>query len=224
MELNEMKKLLISMMATFCLIAGMSVMAEESLDPAIVELQHDWAKVNYNTPANAQESAFKALSAKAADIAESSPNQAEAKIWHAIILSSYAKVISGWAKLNALKLVDQSKTLLLDSIALNPTALHGSAYTSLGSLYYKVPGWPLSFGDKDKAKEYLEKSLEINPKGIDNHYFYADFLYEQAQYAKAAEHFEKALAAPARVGREDADAGRRKEAKEGLLKAKQKLN
>ncbi len=219
-----MKNLLLSIIASFWLMAGVSVLADDALDPAIVELQHEWAKANYNTPANAQEAAFKALSAKASEVADTSPNQAEAKIWHAIILSGYAKVISGWAKLNALKLVDQSKTLLLESIALNPNALHGSAYTSLGSLYYKVPVWPISFGDKDKAKEYLEKSLEMNPKGIDSNYFYADFLYEQGRYARAVEYYERAIAAPARPGREDADQGRRKEAKEGLLKAKQKLN
>ncbi len=219
-----MKNLLLSIIASFWLMAGVSVLADDTLDPAIVELQHEWAKANYNTPANAQEAAFKALSAKASEVADTSPNEAEAKIWHAIILSGYAKVISGWAKLNALKLVDQSKTLLLESIALNPNALHGSAYTSLGSLYYKVPVWPISFGDKDKAKEYLEKSLEMNPKGIDSNYFYADFLYEQGRYARAVEYYERAIAAPARPGREDADQGRRKEAKEGLLKAKQKLN
>ncbi len=219
-----MKNLLLSIIASFWLMAGVSVLADDALDPAIVELQHEWAKANYNTPANSQEAAFKALSAKASEVADTSPNQAEAKIWHAIILSGYAKVISGWAKLNALKLVDQSKTLLLESIALNPNALHGSAYTSLGSLYYKVPVWPISFGDKDKAKEYLEKSLEMNPKGIDSNYFYADFLYEQGRYVRAVEYYERAIAAPARPGREDADQGRRKEAKEGLLKAKQKLN
>ena len=219
-----MKRLLLSLMFTYLLLIGGSVWADDALDPAIIELQHEWAKANYNTPANAQEAAFKSLSTKAAEVAEVSPDQAEAKIWYAIILSGYAKVISGWAKLNALKLVDQSKTLLLESIALNPNALHGSAYTSLGSLYYKVPVWPISFGDKDKAKEYLEKSLEMNSKGIDSNYFYADFLYEQGRYARAVEYFERAIAAPARTGREDADQGRRKEAKEGLLKAKQKLN
>lgn len=35
--------------------------------------------------------------------------------------------------------------------------------------------------------------------------------------------FEKALAAPARAGREDADKGRRIEIREGLAKAKQKI-
>jgi tetratricopeptide (TPR) repeat protein len=219
-----MKKLLMSLVFAGLFLMDISAWADDALDPAIVDLQHEWAKANYNTPANAQEAAFKALSLRAAEVAEVSPDQAEAKIWHAIILSGYAKVISGWAKLNALKLVGQSKTLLLESIALNPNALHGSAYTSLGSLYYKVPVWPMSFGDKDKAKEYLEKSLEMNPKGIDSNYFYADFLYEQGRYGRAVEYFERAIAAPARPGREDADQGRRKEAKEALLKAKQKLN
>ena len=219
-----MKKLLTTLVFAGLFLMDISAWADDVLDPAIVELQHEWAKANYNTPANAQEAAFKALSLRAAEVAEVSPDQPEAKIWHAIILSGYAKVISGWAKLNALKLVGQSKTLLLESIALNPNALHGSAYTSLGSLYYKVPVWPMSFGDKDKAKEYLEKSLEMNPKGIDSNYFYADFLYEQGRYARAVEYFERAIAAPARPGREDADQGRRKEAKEGLLKAKQKVN
>jgi tetratricopeptide (TPR) repeat protein len=219
-----MKKLLTTLVFAGLFLMNISAWADDVLDPAIVELQHEWAKANYNTPANAQEAAFKALSLRAAEVAEVSPDQAEAKIWHAIILSGYAKVISGLAKLNALKLVGQSKTLLLESISLNPNALHGSAYTSLGSLYYKVPAWPISFGDKDKAKEYLEKSLEMNPKGIDSNYFYADFLYEQGRYGRAVEYFERAIAAPARPGREDADQGRRKEAKEALLKAKQKLN
>lgn len=219
-----MKKLLTTLVFAGLFLMNISAWADDALDPAIVELQHEWAKANYNTPANAQEAAFKALSLRAAEVAEVSPDQAEAKIWHAIILSGYAKVISGWAKLNALKLVGQSKTLLLESIALNPNALHGSAYTSLGSLYYKVPVWPMSFGDKDKAKEYLEKSLEMNPKGIDSNYFYGDFLYEQGRYGRAVEYFERAIAAPARPGREDADQGRRKEAKEALLKAKQKFN
>jgi hypothetical protein len=108
-----MKKLLTTLVFAGLFLMNISAWADDALDPAIVELQHEWAKANYNTPANAQEAAFKALSLRAAEVAEVSPDQAEAKIWHAIILSGYAKVISGWAKLNALKLVGQSKTLLL---------------------------------------------------------------------------------------------------------------
>jgi len=43
--------------------------------------------------------------------------------------------------------------------------LNGSVYNSLGSLYAKVPGWPLGFGDKKKAQAYFEKALAINRTG-----------------------------------------------------------
>ena len=35
--------------------------------------------------------------------------------------------------------------------------------SSLGVLYYKVPGWPIGFGDKDKARDLLQKALAVNP-------------------------------------------------------------
>lgn len=206
----------------FLMSISMSAHAEE-LDPAIVQLQHDWATANYNTPKSAQELAFKNLSDRAAEVASKSHQRTEAIIWQAIILSGYAKAVGGiTAGITALKAVDKSKDLLLESISADPQALSGSAYTSLGSLYYKVPVWPISFGSKDKAKEYLEKGLSINPNGIDSNYFYADYWLELGRYEIAAKYFEKALNAPARPGREDADEGRRKEAKEGLALAKKK--
>lgn len=206
-----------------CFLALMmhtSSWATEHLDASIVQLQHGWAQANYQTPLNAQEAAFRILAEKAAATTASSPDKAEAMIWEAIILSGYAKAKGG---LGALKLLDRARELLISAAAMNSHALQGSAYTSLGSLYYKVPRWPISFRDKDKAREYLEKALQINPAGIDPNYFYADFLLEEGDYAKSIQFFEKALAAPARAGREDADKGRRIEIREGLAKAKQKI-
>ena len=54
----------------------------------------------------------------------------------------------------------QAKKLFERAIKLDPAAMDGSAYTSLGSLYYQVPGWPVGFGDDDKAKEMLLKGLD----------------------------------------------------------------
>jgi tetratricopeptide (TPR) repeat protein len=195
------------------------VFADEKLDAEIAQIQHDWAKANYQTSKDAQESAFKALTEQAHQITTSSANAPEAMIWEAISYSGYAKAKGG---LGALKLAEKSRDLLLAAEKANPHALQGSAYTSLGSLYYKVPGWPVGFGDKKKARSYLEKALQVNPTGIDPNYFYADFLSEQGDYAKAVEYYKKSLAAPARSGREDADAGRRKEAEEGLKVAENK--
>lgn len=151
---------------------------------------------------------------------QSGQNAPEAMIWEAIILSGYAKAKGG---LGALKQAEKARDLLLVAEKINPQALQGSAYTTLGSLHYKVPGWPLGFGDKQKARAYLEKALEINPDGIDPNYFYADFLSERGEYEKALQYYEKALAAPARPGREDADAGRRKEIEAGMEQARKKL-
>ena len=79
-----------------------------------------------------------------------------------------------------------------------------------------------SFGDHDKAREYLERALKVNPNGIDQNYFMADFLLERGEHAKALEYFKKALNAPARPGREDADAGRRAEILESIKKIEKK--
>lgn len=94
--------------------------------------------------------------------------------------------------------------------------MQGSAYTSLGSLYYQVPGWPLSFGDDDRAEQLLKKALTMNPDGIDPNYFFGDYLIERGNKEQAKTYLRKAMNAPARPGREVADAGRRREAQELL--------
>lgn len=208
----------LTLICSFSLLTmGPAAFAAEPLPADIVQLQHDWAKANYHTPEKAQEEAFKTLAERARQVSErhvqSSQNAPEAMIWEAIILSGYAKTKGG---LGALKQAEKARDLLLAAEKINPQALQGSAYTTLGSLHYKVPGWPLGFGDKQKARAYLEKALEINPDGIDPNYFYADFLSERGEYEKALQYYEKALAAPARPGREDADAGRRKEIEAGI--------
>jgi tetratricopeptide (TPR) repeat protein len=197
-----------------------SAFADEKLDSEISQIQHEWAKANYQTPKDAQEDAFKVLTEQAHQLTVSSENAAEAMIWEGISYSGYAKAKGG---IGALKYAEKARDLLLAAEKADPNALQGSAYTSLGSLYYKVPGWPIGFGDKKKARTYLEKALQVNPTGIDPNYFYADFLSEQGNYVKAVEHYKKALAAPARAGREDADAGRKKEAEEGLKVAEKKI-
>lgn len=82
--------------------------------------------------------------------------------------------------------------LFENSIEIDPLALEGSAFTSLGSLYYQVPGWPIGFGDDKKAHEMLRKGLEYSPQGIEPNYFYGDFLMDQGDYNAALVVFENA--------------------------------
>lgn len=197
--------------------------ADDALDKDLASLQHAWAKATYHTAKNDQETAFKALSEQAHQLAIAHPGASEAMIWEAIVLSGYAKSMGPLHPMNALKAAEQARDLLLTSIQNNPQALNGSAYTTLGSLYFRVPGWPIGFGDKKKGREYLEKALQLNPEGIDSNYFYADYLRAQGDYTQAVTYYQKALQAPARPGREDADAGRKQEAEEGLRLAQSKL-
>lgn len=122
--------------------------------------------------------------------------------------------------LGALSLVKQAKALYENAIRIDGNALDGSAYNSLGVLYYKVPGWPVGFGDKAKARELLQKALAINPKGIDPNFFFGEYLVETRHAEDAVAYLERALQAPPRPGRELADQGRREEVRALLEKAK----
>lgn len=187
----------------------------DQVQDQVMDVAHHWAGINYQSPDKDKEEAFKALAGQAAKLAEANPQRAEPKVWEAIVLASYAKANGG---LGALSAVREARDLLLAAEKIDPDTLNGSVYTSLGSLYAKVPGWPVGFGDKDKAKEYLETALKKNPTGIDANYFYGDLMNDEEHYAKAVEYLNRALAAPARPGREDADAGRRKDIQTLLAK------
>jgi tetratricopeptide (TPR) repeat protein len=209
----------IASLVLFASLNAASLAAQPTLDDAIADIGHHWAKVSYHTPDAEKDTAFDALIANSQQVAQSFPGRAEPMIWEAIVLASATKAQGG---LGALSKVRDARDLLLAAEKINPTALNGSVYNSLGSLYAKVPGWPIGFGDKKKAKEYFEKALAINPNGIDPNYFYADLLADQGEYAKAADHLKQALAAPSRPGREDADAGRRQEVMHLLETLRQK--
>ena len=188
-------------------------------EEVIAPIQTEWAEIKYNTPEKEQADRYQTLAKQSRTIVEGNPGAAEPLIWEGIVLSSWAGEKGG---LGALNLAKQAKALYERALQIDATALDGSAYNSLGVLYYKVPGWPIGFGDKDKARDLLQKALAINPNGIDPNYFYADFLVQTEEPQKAVAHLEKALQAPARAGRAVADEGRRTEVRQLLDKVKGK--
>ena len=186
-----------------------------ALETELGDIQHRWAEIQYQLPEEEKEKAFEELAGEVGQFVEAFPDRAEPLIWQGIVLSTYAGAKGG---LGALGLVKEARKSLEAAIAIDARALHGSAYTSLGSLYYQVPGWPVSFGDDDKAEKYLQKALSINPEGIDPNFFFGDYLLEQGEATRAQIYLNKALNAPPRAGREVADAGRRKEISERIGK------
>jgi tetratricopeptide (TPR) repeat protein len=194
---------------------AMPLAAFAGLDEDISALQTEWARIKYQRPATEHEKAFAELTKTADAVRGKYAGRAEPQIWYGIVAASYAGARGG---LGALSLAKDAKKALEQALEIDPKALDGSAYTSLGSLYYQVPGWPIGFGNDDKAREMLDKALALNPDGIDPNYFIGDFLYRKGDHAAARQALDKALKAPARPGRALADEGRRKEI-ESLLAA-----
>ncbi|MBJ7417285.1 MAG: tetratricopeptide repeat protein [Niveispirillum sp.] len=214
------KKLIL---ATLSLLLAGSALAstDPAMDAKVAELQAGWAHVKYEVKGeDAQLSGMEALAGQAKTVTAAYPGKAEPLIWEAIILSSEAGIKGG---MGALSLVKEAKAKLEAAEQIDPTALDGSVNTSLGSLYYQVPGFPIGFGSDKKAKVYLEKALALNPDGIDPNYFYGDFLFRQGEYAKARDVLNHALAAAPRPGREVADAGRREEINAVLAQVETKV-
>jgi len=188
---------------------------------AVLSLMQEWAKVNYQTPKNEQEKPFSALAKKAHELNQANPENVELMIWEAIITSTYAGAKGG---LGALSLMEEARDLLLAAEKIDANALDGAIYTTLGSFYYMVPGWPIGFGDDDKALEYLKKGLEIAPDNMDANYFMGDFFLEDKKYKSAAQYFQKVLDLNDVSNRPIYSEGRKAEATKKLEKIKKKLH
>lgn len=186
-----------------------SVWALEAADQQrLSSIQQTWAHIQYEVAEKQRAAAFAQLSSETQAFTAQRPAVAEAWIWKGIVTSSWAGAEGG---LGALGKAKEAKADLEKSLTLDPDALQGSAYTSLAALYDRVPGWPIGFGDSDKAEQLLKQALQLNPNGIDSLYFWGDHLYRQKRYAEAKAALQKAVQAAPRPGRETADAGRRKE-------------
>ena len=202
--------------ATSCVIAlllGSSCVA--AAYDALIPIQQQWAVCQYQQTGKAKESCLETLSSQADQASAKEAFRTDLLIWSAIVKSTWAGAKGG---LDALGLVKEAKAKLEIALKQDPKALEGSAYTSLGSLYYQVPGWPVGFGDDEKEEELLKQALALNPAGIDPNFFYGDFLLDQGRKVEAKTYLDKALAAPDRPGRELADQGRRLEIRDRLAK------
>lgn len=202
----------------FLLLFSAPLLASD-LNASIANLESAWASAYYQNDETRQKRAYPELLEKAAELVNRYPNAAEPKIWQATILSTNAAFESS---LTALSTLEKAKKLLEEAIGIDPKALDGAAYVTLGTLYYMLPGWPVSFGDDDMAEQLLKASLQINPDGIDANYFYADFLLRQDRAIEAEGFFRKASQAPVRKQQAFADTQLQNEAKLALAHAQQR--
>jgi len=191
-----------------------------ALNADILRLALDWEHVKFEVAdKDLQEKQMAALAARAAGIAQQYPSRPEAAIWFGILVSEQASMASeNGSPFKALGLAKRARDILEQAEKADPVALDAGAPTSLGVLYYRVPSFPIAFGDKSKARQLLEEAVRNAPNGLDANYFYGDFLYEQHEFPEAEKAFRHALALPAHADRPLWDKSRRLVIQELLAK------
>ena len=149
----------------------------------IVNLAEEWARIKFLSQSDDERAAkMEALGGRADELVMRNPARAEALVWDGIITAERASMTWG---LTALNLATRARDVLLRAESLDPKAFDAGAPTTLGVLYDRVPGFPIAWGDKNRARSYLDEAVRNAPSGREAHYFFADFLYQQGEYARA---------------------------------------
>lgn len=204
----------------FLLLLTSNAANANNFNSEINTIESLWAHIYYDKNESEQRSNYPKLLKKTQELEAHYPNAPELLIWQAIIIATNAAFETPFTALESLK---NSKRLLQKAIQIDPNALEGAAFVTLGTLYYLAPSWPLSFGDEEKAEKLLKKGLDINPNSIDANYFYADYLLSSDNVSKATKYFNLALTAPTRPEQQFADIQLKNEAQIALQKTQQRV-
>ncbi len=195
-----------------------SLLPLPDFNSALMQIESEWATIQYQKNPQDQAIHFPLLLKKIHLLRQHYPNNKEFQVWEAIVMANNAAYETPFKALQSLEAVRENLENIVSS---QPETLDGAALVTLGTLYYMVPGWPISFGNKDQAQHYLTQALAINPTGIDTNYFYADFLIQQGEYQKGHQYLQAALQAPIRPTQTFADKQLKKLAEESIQKIRQ---
>jgi tetratricopeptide (TPR) repeat protein len=186
------------------------------MDGDVMRINNAWAHIRYQVKdKGAQFSQLAALEKQAHQVTLAYPGKAEPLLWEGIVVSEEA---ARAPTLKQLALATRARDILTKAYAINPKVADGGAAMSLGVLYYKVPGWPIGFGSTAKAKTFFQQALLQDPRGLDNNFFYGDFLAQQGDKQHARIFLQRALQAAPTPSRPVWDSGRRAEVKALLAK------
>jgi tetratricopeptide (TPR) repeat protein len=202
----------------FCLSGGTAEASNNrAMDADLHAIAIAWEHIKFDEGgAPEQFDHIDALAERAAGLVQKYPGRPEPLIWEGIITSEEAGMAS---TLSAMGYAKSAKALLEEALKKDPAALDAGAPTSLGVLYYRVPGFPFGFGDNKKARELLAQAVSLAPNGMDANYFYADFLMSQREYAAADKLLRHALSLPSQTDRPLWDKNRRAVIRELMAKA-----
>jgi tetratricopeptide (TPR) repeat protein len=201
-----------------CVTGGPALASNnKAMDADIHSVELQWEHIKYDeTGSPNQFEHIDALAKFTAGLVQKYPGRVEPLIWEGIVTSEEAGMAG---TLSAMGYAKKAKAILEEAYAANPAALDAGAPTSLGVLYYRVPGFPFGFGDNEKARALLAQAVSLAPNGMDANYFYADFLMGQQDYAAAYKILKHALTLPPQTNRPLWDKNRRAVIRELLAKA-----
>ena len=187
--------------ATLLLVA-LSMCAQASENPSLkselLRLARDWEHVKLQvSDRDDQERQMASLAERAVKIEEQYENIPDPTIWLGIITSEQASMANdNGSPMKALDLAKRARDILEKVEKTNPETMDAGAPTTLGVLYDRVPGFPIGFGDKVRARHYLEEAISSAPNGLDANFFYGDFLYKHGEPSEAVKVLERALTLP----------------------------
>lgn len=193
-----------------CLFATVAHGSDNAtMDAQVLHIDNEWARIKYQVQDKSEQlREIEALAKDAATLVDRYPGRAEPLLWQGIVTSEEAALASVFHQLG---LARDARRMFEKAESIDPKALNGAVTMSLGVIYYRVPGFPIGFGDDDVARHYLEAAVAMDPGGLDSGYFYGDFLVKKGEYDHARDVLQHALEAPADTERPVWDAGRRGE-------------
>ena len=184
----------------------------ETLAEGLAQETQAWTQGSYALPEPEREAYFARLQNQAHDLSRHYPNRADPLVWEGIITATHAKYQNIFS---ALGTVRKARDILLQAVAIDPAAMDGSGLITLGALYFRVPKFG-SFGDDDKARDYFQRALKVDPDNIDANFFYGKFLLAQGDKAHALICLKKVIDALPRPQSVEADRARQAEAQDLL--------
>lgn len=117
---------------------------------------YEWVG-RYAAPAD-QGELFATAVAYAERAVEAAPDGVNGRYWYALTIGRLGETRGILRSLSAAGEMRRELEIVLE---LAPD--HAGAHFALGMLYYKLPGWPLSFGDNNRALEYMTAAVELAP-------------------------------------------------------------
>lgn len=126
---------------------------------------------------------------------ETHPGGVDGRYWHALTLGRLGET---QGVLRSLSVVSEMRRELETVLELAPD--HAGAHFALGMLYYRLPGWPLSFGDNNRALEYMTAAVELAPDNTTYRLGLAELLLDMRRRDEAIALLEAILEMPLTPG------------------------